>query len=238
MKINFVNLTRLKSGKGINGIITRKTLIDRRMLMLFILVFALAACTRPQQASSGAGRSDRSSGTSVPSSTPTPSGDAGGAILNLERSVTFYYPNGSDFQSEVGAIKLEFFKSTEGDLIVEGAGKTEWTEIADLPDCKFTGKAEGKVVVYGLFTKKDCKFHLTIATKFSQPTTSNQSANCTGLIVFSETEFSSQIVLDPTTGRFIETKNQKEAWWEVVSVTLSDLKSDEVKFCFTPDVIP
>ncbi len=78
-------------------------------------------------------------------------------------------------------------------------------------------------------------FHLTIATKFSQPTVSNQSGNCTGSVVFTETEFSSRIELDPESTRFKETK--KDGWWETTIVKLSDLKSNAVELCFPADVI-
>ena len=54
-------------------------------------------------------------------------------------------------------------------------------------------------------------------------------------IHFSETEFSSQIELDPFTDRF---KNSiTNGWWETTTVKLTELKSDVVTNCFVPDVI-
>jgi hypothetical protein len=236
MKFPLNDLTCIYSGKGQTVINTRESSNVFRTVMLIITVIALAACSRPQQASSSLDDSARGASTSDTNLTPTSSGSAGEAVLNLERSVMYFYSTGSDSQREVGAIPLQFSTTTElGDLIVEGAGKTIWTENADFPACKFTGKAEGKVTVTGLFSVEDCMFHLTIATKFSQPTVSNQSGSCTGSIVFSETEFSSQIELDPESTRFKETK--KDGWWEVTTVKLSDLKSNAVDLCFTADVL-
>ncbi len=236
MKFTHDNITRILSGKGKISINTREKSKVFRGVMLIILVIALAACKSSQQASSGGDVSARGTSTSDTSSTATPSGNAGRAVLNLDRSVTYYYSNGSDSQSEVGAIPLEFSTTSElGDLVVEGAGKTIWTENADFPVCKFTGKAEGKVTVTGIFSVEECMFHLTIATKFSQPTVSNQSGNCTGSVVFTETEFSSRIELDPESTRFKETK--EDGWWETTIVKLSDLKSNAVELCFPADVI-
>jgi hypothetical protein len=180
------------------------------------------------------------SSTPDPLVTPTTSGDgdAGGATLNLRRDASYDYSTGSDVQTEEGAIPLVFTKSTEGDLIVEGKGKTDWTEVTTFKGCSYTSKTEGEITVTGLFKEKDCKFHLTIATKFSQPPTTYQDQDpdvCSGSIVFSQTEFSSQIELDPTTSRFTETK--EGGWWETTTVKLTDLKSSAVDNCFAPEVI-
>jgi len=207
-------------------------------VLLIILVPVLAACTSTQPVSPGAQAGVSSSSTPDPLPTPPESADAGGATLNLNRDAAYEYSTGSDVQSEAGAIPLKFTKSTEGDLIVEGEGKTEWVEVTNFSGCSYTSKAEGKVTVTGLFTKNDCKFHLTISTKFSQPTTTYQDQSpdqCIGSVKFSQTEFSSQIELDPATNRFKETKEKN--WWEMTTVKLSDLKSDEVENCFVPEEI-
>ncbi len=233
MKISLNDLTRTYKGMGKASINSRENSKIFRNVMVFILVVALAACSRPQQASSGV---DGSAGGSDPNSTPTTSGNAGEAVLNLQRELKYYYSPGTDIQTEVGAIPIKFTTTTEtGDLIVEGTGKTIWTEIADLPKCKFTATAEGKVTVTGIFSVEDCKLHLTIATKLSQPTTTNQSAECSTSIVFSQTEFSSQIVLDPQANRFNEIKH--DGWWGGSNIKLSDLKSNAVNLCFIADVL-
>ena len=241
MKFTFNHPTRLTNSKGQIGIVTRKIYGNHVavMLMLIILVISLAACNLPQKkALSGAQAGNIATGTPDPTGTQPTLADAGGAVLNLRRDATFDYPNYSDVQSEAGAIPLVFSNSTEGDLIVEGKGKTEWTEVTNMPGCSYTSKAEGKITVTGVFSKEDCMFHLTIATKFSQPTTTYQDQNpevCSGAIHFTQTEFSSQIELDQSSARFKETK--EASWWEMTTVKLSDLKSEEVQNCFKPEVI-
>ncbi len=238
MKFTFGNPKRTCIRQGQKIIPVRQASRVCRWVMLTILIFALAACSYPQQASSGG--AGRANSTDTHATTTPSSGDAGGAILNLQRSVTYTYPTGKDEQKEVGAIPLKFFKSTEGPLIVEGSGKTDWTEVTNFPGCSYTSKTEGKITVTGLFSKEDCKFHLTIATEFSQPTTTYQDQDpdqCLGGIVFSQTEFSSQIVLDPVLGRNKVDADEKSGWYSIALVTISDLKSDEVKNCFIPEVI-
>jgi hypothetical protein len=206
--------------------------------MLLILVSALAGCNLPQPGSPGAGGSGSATNTPNPLITPTTGGDAGGATLNLRRDASYEYSTGSDVQSEEGAIPLVFTKSTEGDLIVEGKGVTEWSEVTTFEGCSYTSKAEGEITVTGLFKEADCKFHLTINTKFSQPTTTYQDQNtdvCSGSVQFSQTEFSSQIELDPTNSRFTEKK--EGSWWETTTITLTNLKSEVVDKCFAPEVI-
>lgn len=227
-----IDRTRSYSDKGQIGFITRDISITCRWVMLILLIIVLAACNRPQRASSGAVGGANSTGTP---GTPIPGGDAGGATLNLERNRITHDPNGTDTQGEKGTIPLVFSTTTEGELIVEGSGKIVWSEKAEFPVCYFTAKADGTVFIRGLFTMADCKFHLTIETKYSQPTTSNQSPDCTTSIQFSETEFSSQVELDPFSGRFNDSITN--AWWETSSVTLTDLKSDQVTNCFVPEVI-
>lgn len=235
MKFTFDDPTHLNWGKSLMGIIANVC----QMMLMIALVFVLAACNLPRPNSSGVGSVSSKTGTPI-TNTSTPSSDAGGAVLNLERSVTYDYSSGSDFQQEVGAIPLKFSKTTEdGDLVVEGTGKTKWTEKTDLPKCKYTVQAEGAVTVTGIFSKEDCLFHLTIATKLSQPvTTYTESGNCTGSVVFSQTEFTSRIELSPDSSRNKEVTNAKEGWWQVSSVKLTDLKSDPVKFCFLPEKLP
>ena len=241
MKFTFETPTRLSTIKEQIGIVSRQTHGKQRvvMLMLVIMAMALAACNLPQKKVLPAAQpGNNASVTPDQSGIPTSSADAGGATLNLVRNATFDYPNGSDVQNETGAIPLVFSKSTEGDLIVEGKGKTEWTEVTNFPGCSYTSKAEGKITVTGLFSLDDCLFHLTIATKFSQPTTSYQEQDpevCSGSVKFTQPESSSQIVLDPATDRFKETK--EGSWWEMTTVKLSDLKSDVVDKCFKPEVI-
>jgi hypothetical protein len=241
MKFTFNRPTRLSTSMGQIGIVTRKNNGNQVaiMLMLTILVISLAACNLPQKKTLSGGQTGNIvTDTPDQSGTLIPSADAGGAVLNLRRDATYDYPNGSDVQSEAGAIPLVFSKSTEGDLIVEGKGKTEWTEVTNMPGCSYTSKAEGKITVTGVFSKEDCMFHLTIATKFSQPTTTYQDQNpevCSGSIHFTQTEFSSQIELDQSSARFKETK--EASWWEMTTVKLSDLKSEEVQNCFKPEVI-
>lgn len=204
-------------------------------MMLIILVLALAACTSSRPGSSGAQAGASSTGTPDPLPSPPADADAGGATLNLNRHAAYEYATGSDVQSETGAIPLKFTKSAEGDLIVEGQGKTEWVEVTNFSGCSYTSKAEGKITVTGLFTLNDCQFHLTIATKFSQPTTTYQDQSpdqCLGSVKFTQTEFSSQVVLDPATNKSKETKEMN--WWEISTVNLSDLKSDVVEKCFAP----
>lgn len=237
MKITLDNIACFYSGKGQSRSIIREILGVCRGLILIILVIALVACNRPQQASSGGGDNVV---TSTPA-TPAPLKDAGGAVLNLERNRSYDDQNGSDIQREVGTIPLVFSFSNEGPLIVEGTGKLEWTEQANYSYCGFTAKADGTVLVTGLFHFEDCKFDLGITTKYSQPTTSNQAADCTYSLVFSETEFYSQIELYPFSGGFKE--SMTDGWWTVSTVKLSDLKSDAVQNCevgeliFTPEVI-
>jgi len=235
MKFTFNPLTHITTSKRQTGIVTGETYGSHHavVLMLIILVIALAACSPPQKKTlSGAQTDNNASGIT---DTPTNQADAGGAVLNLKRNASFDYPTGSDVQSEEGAIPLVFFKSTEGNLIVEGKGTTEWTEVTNFPGCSYTSKAEGKITVTGVFTKKDCMFHLTIATKLSQPTTTYQDQSpdvCLGGIHFTQTEFSSQIELDPDSDRSKETGDA--TWWELSTVNLSDLKSEVVQFCFKP----
>lgn len=239
MKTSYEDPIRYHSIKGQVGMISATISIVCRLGLLIMLVFVLTGCNLPRPNSSAAGGVPVKTGTTI-ANTPAPSSDAGSAVLNLERSVTYYYSNGSDFQQEVGAIPLKFSLTKEdGDLVVEGTGKTKWTETTDLPACKYTAQAEGKVTVTGKFSKEDCLFHLTITTVFSQPvTTYTQSGNCTGSVVFSQTEFTSQIELNQDTGRLKDLTNNKEGWWQVSSVTLTDLKSDAVKLCFTPEKLP
>lgn len=231
MKFITDNPSYICSGMSQIGTITKKISRGHRGMILIILIIALTACNRPQQASSGA-----QSGSST-SSTPTPSGTAGGAVLNLERSVDFFLNNGTDIQREVGAIQLKFSKAEEeGFFLVEGTGKTEWLENAVFTGCDLTAKAEGKVIVTGIFNPNDCKFHLNIATDLSQPTTSANGPNCSGSIVFTNTKFSSDIIVSPDSSYYKETP-KAGAWWKVVTIKISDLKNDEIKFCFLPEVI-
>jgi hypothetical protein len=224
-----------------SGIVTGKTRANHLLilLMMIILAIVLAACNLPQKKTlSGARVANDSSVTPDQSGTLTASADAGGATLNLQRNATFDYSNGSDIQTEEGAIPLVFSKSIEGDLIVEGKGKTQWKEVTNFPGCSYTSKAEAKITVRGLFTLNDCKFHLTIESEFSQPTTTYQDQNpetCSGGIKFTQTETSSKVELDPATDRFKETKDG--SWWEMTTVKLTDLKSDVVENCFKPEVI-
>ena len=239
MKLIFTDLNHYDLGKVQIGMIT--TMITRvcRMALLITFVIALAACNLPRPNSTGAVGVASETGTPI-ANTTTPSSDAGGAILNLERSVTYHYSNGSDFQQEMGAIPLKFSLTTEdGDLVVEGSGKTKWTEKTDLPGCKYTVEADSAVTVTGIFSKEDCLFHLTIATKLSQPvTTYTETGNCTGSVVFSQTEFTSRIELSPDGSRNKEITNKEEGWWQVSSVKLTALKSDPVKYCFLPEKLP
>jgi hypothetical protein len=236
MKLLMNDPTRYDSGKVQVGMITTTITRVCRIALLIIFVSALAACNLPRPNSSAAGGITSSTRTPF-ANTPTTSSDAGGAVLNLERSVTYSYSDGTDFQQEIGAIPLKFFLTTEGgDLVVEGTGKTKWTEKTDLPKCKYTVEAEGAITVTGIFSKEDCLFHLTIATKLSQPvTTYTETGNCTGSVVFSKTEFTSRIELSPDSSRNKEVTNAKDSWWVVSSVKLTDLKSDPVKFCFLPE---
>ncbi len=94
MKFTFNDITHILSGKGQISINTREKSKVFRGVMLIILVIALAACKSSQQASSGGDVSARGTSTSDTSSTATPSGNAGRAVLNLDRSVTYYYSNG------------------------------------------------------------------------------------------------------------------------------------------------
>ncbi len=219
------------------GIIASEISMGLRWATLIILVFGLAACKYPQRSSSDAEGSSR--GTRSPGTPTSPIGTAGGAILNLDRNQTYDYPNGSDIQHEVGAIKLEFSNGKEeGFLLVEGAGKTDWSEVTNFPGCSYTAKTEGKVSVTGIFSPNDCMFHLTIKTVFSQPTTSYQSQDpetCSGSIHFTQTEFSSKIVLDPVAGQTKETKSTNIR--DISTIKLSNLKSDVVDNCFIPEVI-
>jgi hypothetical protein len=241
MKFTFKTPTHLSTGKQQNGIVTGQTHRNQRavMLILVIMAMALEACNLPQKKALPAAQPhNNASVTPDQSGTLTSSADAGGATLNLVRNATFDYPNGSDVQNETGAIPLKFSKSTEGPLIVEGKGKTAWTEVTNFPGCRYTSKAEGKITVTGLFTLEDCLFHLTIATEFSQPTTSYQEQDpevCSGSIQFTQTESTSRIELDPATDRFKETKEGN--WWEITTVNLTDLKSEVVHNCFKPEVI-
>ena len=238
MKMSYKDPIRYHSVKGQVGMISATISSVCRLVLLVILVFVLPGCNLPRPKSSAAGGVPIKTGTPI-ANTPAPSSDAGSAVLNLERSVTYYYPNGSDFQQEVGKIPLVFSKAEEKNyLLVEGTGKTKWTEKTDLPKCKYTVEADSAVTVTGIFSKEDCLFHLTIATKLSQPvTTYTETGNCTGSIVFSQTEFTSRIELSPDASRNKEITNEKEGWWQVSSVKLTDLKSDAVKFCFIPEVI-
>jgi hypothetical protein len=235
MKISYKDPIRYHSVKVQVGMIT--TMITRvcRIALLITFVIALAACNLPRPNSSAAVSVASETGTPI-TNTSTPSSDAGGAVLNLERSVTYYYSNGSDFQQEMGKIPLVFSKAEEENyLLVEGTGKTKWTEKTDLPKCKYTVEADSAVTVTGIFSKEDCLFHLTITTKLSQPvTTYTETGNCTGSVVFSQTEFISRIELSADASRNKEVTNEKEGWWQVSSVKLTDLKNEEVRLCFTP----
>ncbi len=239
MKISYKDPIRYHSVKVQVGMISVTISRVCRLGLLIMLVFVLTGCNLPRPNSSAAGGVPSETGTPI-ANTTTPSSDAGGAILNLERSVTYHYSNGSDFQQEMGAIPLKFSLTTEdGDLVVEGSGKTKWTEKTDLPGCKYTVEADSAVTVTGIFSKEDCLFHLTIATKLSQPvTTYTETGNCTGSVVFSQTEFTSRIELSPDGSRNKEITNKEEGWWQVSSVKLTDLKSDPVKYCFLPEKLP
>jgi len=227
-----IDRTSIYSGKSQTKTIIREIPRIFQWVMLIILIIALAACNRPQRASSGAVGDAGVTGTP---GTPIPPGDAGGAVLNLQRKREYRDPNGTDTQRELGAVPLVFSNTVEGHLVVEGTGKIVWTEKAEFPVCGFTAKADVAVTVKGLFSLEDCKFHLTIDTKYSPPVTSNQSPDCTAPIHFTETEFSSQIELDPKTGRSKD--SIINGWWEISNVMLTDLKSDVVTNCFVPEVI-
>ena len=234
MKFTPDNSTHIYSKKVRIGIFSRDIPKGLRWVTLIILVFALVACSPSKRALSGAEGDSQAIGTT--GTPPKSSGTAGGAVLNLERNQTYDYQNGSDIQHEVGAIKLDFSKAKEeGFLLVEGTGKTDWTEVTNFPGCSYTAKTEGKVNVTGIFSPDDCMFHLTINTEFSQPTTTYESQDpetCSGSIHFTQTKFSSQIVLDPATSISKETKSMNIR--ETSIIKLSDLKSDEVNNCFRP----
>ena len=238
MKFSFNYLPRPTTSKLRSGIVTGEIPGKRTtaMLIMVMLAFALAACNLPQKKTlSGAQAGNNASKVT---DTPTTNADAGSATLNLRRDYSFDKSTQSDVQTEAGAIPLVFSKSTEGNLIVEGKGKTDWTEVTKIPGCSFTAKAEGKITVTGIFSLDDCLFHLTIATKFSQPTTTYQDQDpevCSGSIQFNQPKSSSRVELDPNTNRFKETK--ETSWWEMTTVSLSDMKSDVVQNCFKPEVI-
>ena len=205
-------------------------------LFMILLVFSLVGCSLPKKSLSGERSNESASGNSGPLAfNPN---DAGGATLNIKRRVTLVDPNGSDEQNESGTVKLIFTSTSGGNLSVEGTGKMKWDEVAKFPACGFTAKADISVSVTGLFMKDDCMFHLTIDKKFSQPTTSNQTADCTYPLKFEKTEFSSRVVVDPEVILSKEvTPNALNPSWELETYQITDLKSDEVQNCFKPEVI-
>jgi hypothetical protein len=119
MKFSIATSRRYRTGRAPIGRKAQTLSQSIQVIALIILIIALAACTRSQQASSGGGGWSQTGSTTA---TPTSVGD-GGANLKLERSVTYYYPTGTDKQKEVGAIPLKFTETLEGDLLVKGSGK-------------------------------------------------------------------------------------------------------------------
>ena len=213
-----------------------------RGLILILLVFALAACNLSEKSSSGGGGSSGGGdGVTITPPKPTSPQNAGTAVLNMKRIRSYDDPNGSDTQEEIGTVPLVFSPSEEGPLIVEGKGKIQWTEKADYKTCGFTAKADGTVFVRGLFYFTTCKFDLTLDINYSQPTTSDQSPDCTYSVVFSQTEFTSKIELDPFITR--EIHSMPNDVWDISTVKLTDLKSEPVQTCkvedfsFSPEVI-
>jgi hypothetical protein len=237
MKITYDNISSFHSDKGQRGVFIKGGLGGCRYVLPIILVCALAACNASQKASSSGGDNIASSASTTPG-TPAPTEDAGGAVLNLRRDRTWE----NDLQYEEGTVPLVFSPSIEGPLLVEGTGKIVWKEEAKYDYCGFTARADGKVTVHGLFYFETCKFSLSITINYSQPTTSDQTADCTYSIVFSETEFTSRIELDPFSPHEKVSMTNDDVW-TVSTVTLSDLKSAAVQNCkpsdliFTPDVI-
>lgn len=243
MKIIRNNPTSIQASKNQKEIFTMNITSIFRGLIMITMAFALVACNLPQKDSSGGGGSGGSSidgGTTTPAKPASPK-DAGTAVLNMKRIRSYDDPNGSDTQEEVGTVPLVFFNSEEGPLIVEGNGKIQWTEKANYNWCGFTAKADGTVSVRGLFNFTTCKFDLTLIISYSQPTTSDQSPDCTYSVVFSQTEFTSKIELDPVAPR--EIHSMPNDVWDISTVKLTDLKSEQVQTCevddfnFTPEVI-
>ncbi len=115
MKISYKDPIRYHSVKVQVGMISATISRVCRLGLLIMLVFVLTGCNLPRPNSSAAGGVPSETGTPI-ANTPTPSSDAGSAVLNLERSVTYYYSNGSDFQQEVGKIPLVFSKAEENKL--------------------------------------------------------------------------------------------------------------------------
>ncbi len=235
MKFIFDKASQIYSSKGQTRVIpgSRRGL----MLMLIFLIIVLSACSRPQQATSGVksgGGGARATGTP---GTPTPSGNTGGAVLNLERSALFH--SGDDFQREVGTIQLKFSETTEGHLVVEGTGKTVWTEDSKIANCSYKVKTEGTVTVTGIYNVDYCKFELRIHVKLPPSATSyDNSGVCGGTIVFNNRESSSQIELSKPYTSSKEIK--QDGWWQTSTVKMTDIKSDEVTGCLvflTPEVI-
>ena len=226
MKCIFDNPTRIYSSKGQLGIISRVIPRSRRgvILMLIILEIASVSCSRPQQASSGGKGGTQATGTPVSS---TPIGNAGGAVLKLERYALFF--NGQDEQHEVGAIQLKFSETTEGPLVVEGTGKTEWSEITTFPNCSYKVKTETTVTVYGLYDLEICEFSLTINVKFPPSATSYENTGaCDGTINFNNQVSSEVIKLHPP---FSRSNNSPEnsGWWQTSQVEITDITNDKVK---------
>jgi hypothetical protein len=238
MKFTFDNLTRTYSSKGQIGMIDRKVSKDRRgvMLILITLVISLVACNRPQQSSSGSNISSNATSTPGSTGTQTPSGYAGGAVLNLERWAYFF--GGDDEQHEVGAIQLKFSESTEENLIVEGTGKTVWTENSRIPNCSYKVKTEGTVTVTGIYDTGECKFDLRINVKLPPSANSyDNSGNCGGTIIFNNPESSERIILNKPYSRSNEITG---GWWQTSNVKVTNISSNIVTGClaFTPEVIP
>ena len=227
MKFTFDNLTHTYPSKSHIGIIDKKISRGRRglMLILIFLVIVLSACSRPKQGTSGAIGGAGATGTP---GTPTPSGNAGGAVLNLERSA--FFQGGDDFQREVGTIQLDFSETMEGHLVVEGTGKTVWTEDSKVANCTYKIKTEGTVTVYGLYNVDNCKFELSIDVKLPpSATTYDNSGICGGTIVFNNRESSSQIKLSKPYASSKETP--PGGWWQISTVKITDIKSDKVTDC-------
>lgn len=246
MKIMLNNPTSIQPKKNQSEIFNMNITRIFHGLLMISLVFTLAACNLSQKGSSGGGSSSSSgggtdsNGTSIPGKPASPQ-DAGTAVLNMNRIRSYDDSNGSDTQEEIGTVPLVFSTSTEGPLIVEGNGKIQWTEKANYNWCGFTAKADGTVSVRGLFNFTTCKFDLTLTISYSQPTTSDQSPDCTYSVVFSQTEFTSKIELDPVSPR--EIHSMPNDVWDISTVKLTDLKSEQVQTCkaddlnFTPEVI-
>ena len=243
MKTALNNPTSIQAGKKQSEIFNRNIAKICQGFTLIVLVFALAACNLPQKDSSGGGGSSGGSsgdGIRTLGKTASPK-DAGTAVLNMKRIRSYDDQNGSDTQEDVGTVPLVFSTSKEGPLIVEGIGKIEWTEKASYTWCGFTAKADGTVSVKGLFYFTTCKFDLTLTINYSQPTTSDQSPDCTHSVVFSKTEFTSKIELDPFSTR--EIHSMPNDVWDISTVKLTDLKSEQIQTCkaddftFSPEVI-